>query len=485
MSRQEENSYRTIFRRISAFGGIQVFNILVTLVRGKFVAIFLGPEGMGISQLFTSSTATVQQLAGLGLNLSIVKEIAAAKDDPDKLHPLLAVVMLLILLTSLLGAVICMALSPLLSQWTFGDRSHTVGFMILSVAVALTVAGTGLLAVLQGMGEVKRLSKASLAGGLAGLLFGVPLYWLFGVGGIVPAMVILALTMFLFYLISCRKSIGPLWVKAASGGHGLAIARKLVSMGLILMIGSLVGSLTGYLINIFVRAYGSEEMVGLFQAANSITNQYVGIIFAALAMDYFPRLSAIAADREGMKEVVNRQTEIVMLAMTPLVLLLMATAPFIIRLLLTDAYLVITTLMRWLGLGVMMQAVSFPMSYILLAKDNRKAYVWLEVVYSNVMWIACSIGFFYLFSLTGLGISLVVRSFIDGIVTYVVCRRTYGFRYSAKTLIHIAVCLGLAVAAFGVCFLPDTVSPWILAAMLAASGAYSFLHLRRGMNERS
>ena len=48
-----ENSYSTIMKRLSAFGGVQLFNILVTLVRGKFVAMFLGPEGMGISSLFT------------------------------------------------------------------------------------------------------------------------------------------------------------------------------------------------------------------------------------------------------------------------------------------------------------------------------------------------------------------------------------------------------------------------------------------------
>lgn len=483
MGKKEENSYKTIFKRISAFGGVQVFNILVNLVRGKFVAIFLGPEGMGISQLYTSSTTTLQQLAGLGLNLSMVKEIAADKEDPEKLSRVMGVVYRLIMLTSLLGAVICLVMSPFLSQWTFGDRSHTVGFMVLSLSVALTVGGTGLLAVLQGMGEVKRLSKASLAGGLAGLLFGVPLYWLFGTGGIVPAMVILALAMFLFYYVSCRNAGVLRGGDMKRGSRGTEIARRLISLGLILMIGGLVGAMTNYLINIFVRAYGSEEMVGLFQAANSITNQYVGIVFSALAMDYFPRLSAVVADKGGMREVVNRQSEIVILVMTPLVLLLMATAPVLIRILLTDSYLVITPLMRWLGLGVLLQAVSFPMSYIFLAKDNRKAYVWLEVVLSNVLWIACSMGFFYMFSLVGLGVSLAVRTAIDVAVTYSVCRTTYGFGYSRTTLIHLAVCIILGAAGFCACFMPGAAGYVTIGAITLGSMAYSLVYLRRGIRE--
>lgn len=67
MAGKGENSYGNILKRISAFGGVQVFNILINIARGKFVALFLGPAGMGISQLLTSSTNTIQQLSSLGL----------------------------------------------------------------------------------------------------------------------------------------------------------------------------------------------------------------------------------------------------------------------------------------------------------------------------------------------------------------------------------------------------------------------------------
>ncbi len=413
-----DNSYKTILRRISAFGGVQVFNVLLTLVRGKFVALFLGPEGMGISSLLTSSTGTVQQFAGLGLNLAIVRETAACKDDPERLRHTLAVILRLILLTSLLGLALCALLAPWLSRWTFGDSGYTTSFIWLGAAVAFLIAGAGYLALLQGLGEVRRLSKASLVGGLAGLLGGVPLYWLFGTGGIVPAMIIMALVMLAFYYISYRKSTpqrsegGPFSFKA----H-LPLARRLISLGFILMIGSLAGTLIGYLINIFVRSYGSVDDVGLFQAANSLTNQYVGIIFSALALDYFPRLSAIADDNCAVREVVNRQTEIVVLIVTPLIIALIATTPLIIRILLTSEFLSIIPLMRWMGFGMLVQAIAFPLGYIYLAKADRKAYVAMEVVWTNVVWISCSILFYYLYSLIGLGVSLAVRGLIDNTVS--------------------------------------------------------------------
>ncbi len=70
---EHDNSYKSIIKGTSIFGGVQILNILISLVRGKFVAMLLGPEGMGISALFTNSANSIQRLASLGLNLAIVK----------------------------------------------------------------------------------------------------------------------------------------------------------------------------------------------------------------------------------------------------------------------------------------------------------------------------------------------------------------------------------------------------------------------------
>ncbi|MFK1880757.1 hypothetical protein ACIXEK_02480 [Bacteroides fragilis] len=45
---KDESGYRTILKGTAIFGGVQVFNIVINLIRGKLVALFLGPEGMGI-----------------------------------------------------------------------------------------------------------------------------------------------------------------------------------------------------------------------------------------------------------------------------------------------------------------------------------------------------------------------------------------------------------------------------------------------------
>lgn len=485
MKPKEENSYRSILRGTSLFGGVQVFNILTGLVRGKLVAIFLGPAGMGISALFSTAGATIQQFASLGLNLAIVKEVSSTRDDSGALAATLAAARRLILLTALLGAIVCFAASPLLSRWSFGNSDYTAGFMLLSAMVFFAIAGAGELSVLQGMRQVKRLSLASLVGGLAGLCIGVPLYAFFGERGIVPALIAVPLSTSLFYLYALRRSNLPRPAPFSMREHR-TIAGRLIGLGMVLMAGALLGTLTNFLINTFVRHFGSVDTVGLYQAANSITNQYVGVVFSAMSLDFFPRLTAVASDNRRITAVVNRQIEIVVYILTPLVVALILTAPLIIRLLLTDDFLEIMPLMRWMGLGVLLRGIIYPMGYITFAKDNRRLFFWLEGVTGNLLNLVLSCSLFFFFGIDGLGMSLVASCGLTFFIYLGVNRRQYGYGLSRKAALLIAASLAAGTASFAATMIADqALSIALIAAILIGSAAFGFFNLRRALrNEK-
>ena len=118
--------------------------------------------------------------------------------------------------------------------------------------------------------------------------------------------------------------------------------------------------------------------MGLWQAANSITNQYVGLVFSALSLDFLPRLSAIQSNNSQVRKLVNRQSEVVALVAAPLAVLLILTAPLVIRVLLTREFLPLTTVIRIMGVGIFFKAVAFPMGYISFAKGDKRTFFWLE-----------------------------------------------------------------------------------------------------------
>ena len=56
---EKQNSYSHILKYTGLFGGVQVLGILVGLVRNKLVALILGPMGMGLLALFSSTIKLV------------------------------------------------------------------------------------------------------------------------------------------------------------------------------------------------------------------------------------------------------------------------------------------------------------------------------------------------------------------------------------------------------------------------------------------
>lgn len=474
-----DNSYKSILKGTSLFGGVQVFQILINWARGKCVAVLLGADGMGISALFTSSSNTIQKFSSLGLNLAIVREMADSSSDKDAASRFIGLSLRILTLTSILGAIVCVLFAKPLSRLTFGTPDMKWQFVLLGIAVALGIAGTGIMSILQGLHEVTRLSKASIVGGLTGLLVGVPLYYLYGVDGIVPAMIALSVAMFMFYYYSLRKSTGIVPLRSFTREHRPVILR-MIGMGLILMASDLIGTSVTYGINLFIRTFGSVDDVGLYQAANSATAQYSGMVFTAMAMDYFPRLTKTASDNRLMHGIVNRQTEIVSLIIAPAACLLIFTAPLVIRVLFTKEFNPILPLMRWMGLGITLRALLMPMAYITFAKDNKKVFFALEGVFGNVLTLILSCLGFYMFGLIGLGYAFVLDNALCLIVYYFVNRSLYGYDLTGKAFRGMAGAVIITLICFLLSLVTDVLVSYVLmGCTMAASLTWGLLHLRR------
>lgn len=452
LSGGNKSSYRSILKGTALFGGVQVFTILVNLLRGKLIALFLGPAGMGISSLLNVSTVTIQQFTCIGLNLSAVKDISVAKENGDleQLFLLIKTVRRLLLITGAIGALISMLFCSLLSQWTFGNLEYKWHFLFLSIVVYFTTLSNGELAILQGVRELKKIASASIVGALVGLCIGVPLYFFYGNDGIVPAMIALSVVTYFFYRYNTRKI--AVIEKTFSWKPLCPIAKKMMTLGIVMMIATLLGTLANYVLNATIGRFGSIDDVGLYQAANSITNQYVGLVFAAMSVDFFPRLAAVCSDNSKVCELVNQQSEIVILIVVPLLILLIITAPLIIRLLLTDAFLPVVSLLRWMSIGVFFKAIAFPMGYISFSKGDKKTFFWLEGVWGNLFTLVLNITFYHFWGLEGIGISFCLSFFVSCVVYVFITKRLYAFRHTFVFLRLILLLLFFVACAFLSCF---------------------------------
>ncbi len=443
-----EHTYRDIARGTAIFGGVQVFQMLVGVLRGKFIAVLLGPAGMGVSALLTATMAVINQLSGLGLNLGAMRDIsmAHAEGDTRRLSTVARVFRRLVLATGVLGALVAVAGAGLWSRVAFGTTEWRWAFVILGGMSLLTALSTGETALLQGTRRLTALARSSLVGAVAGLVAGVPMYWLWGTAGIAPAMVVLAGATWLAGRWFTRRL--PLEKVTVPPPETRRLARGMIALGVTLTATSVLTTLSNMLIGWFVRHTGGVDDVGLWQSATTITTGYIGFVFSAMAMDYFPRLAAVSEDPAAVRRSVNRQGEMVILIAAPIIVALLATAPLVVRLLLSAEFAAAVPVVRWMGLALLFKTASFALGYISFAKGDRRTFFWLEGIVGNVLVAGCAVAGYALWGIDGLGIATLVTYAIYLVVVAAVAYRRYDFRFEGEFLRLLGVLTVLCTAAF-------------------------------------
>ncbi len=458
-------SYRKIVSSTAIFGSAQLIGVVLNLIRGKLVALILHSGGMGIMALLTNAGNTIQQLAMLGMNLSAVRNIAQAKEEgtEEVLSFTIRIVRSLFVLAAIFGLVLTLVTSPLVSQASFGSLDYLPLLLLLSVAVFLNILGSGEMAVMQGLRHYKRLAFCSIVPPVCGLLLSIPIYYMWGIEGIVPAMILSGAIYYLVIRYYSYHSNTHAKEKKLKLREVWEYGQDIIQLGMVMTFGTVVGTVTTYALTAFISNTGSVSDVGFYQAANVITVQYVSMIFAAMATDYYPRLSAYY--KEGHNEpnlLVNQQTEVVLLSITPLAMLMILTAPFLISLLLTNEFQAIRHLIYYLGLANIFKALCFPMDYIAYAKGDKKYIFWIETVWGNAKTFIVIATGYLLFGLDGLGYGALLSAVIDVIVALIMTRLRYGFQLSQSAIQLLGILLLFALTCFGGAYVEDRLTSYLI-----------------------
>src|SRR5690606_9114456 len=135
----------------------------ISIIRSKFVAVLLGPAGMGIAGLLSSSISFIASFTNFGLGTSAVKNISEAhgSGNIDRVSTVLTVLRRLVWITGLLGAILTFIFSSWLSELTFGNSNYTYAFMWISITLLLNQISIGQNVVLRGLRKIRYMAQAS------------------------------------------------------------------------------------------------------------------------------------------------------------------------------------------------------------------------------------------------------------------------------------------------------------------------------------
>lgn len=425
---EDKVAYRQILKATTIFGGVKVFNIFIAIIKSKIVAVLLGTAGMGIMGLLTSTTGFVTSLTNFGLGTSAVKDVSAAfgTGNQKKVSVIIIILRRWVWITGLLGMIVTIITAPFLSRITFGNTEFTFPFIWISVSLLLAQLSSGQIIILQGLRKLKQLAKANLSGSILGLILTVPLYYLVGIDGIIPSIIISSVISLCSSWFFARKiNIEKVYVSKA---RTIAEGKNMLKMGFVISISGIITIGTSYLIKIFIRNQGSIDQVGLYTAGFALLNSYVGIVLNAMATDYFPRLCENAMDNKLCEKKINEQAVIAVLLLAPIIVSFLVFSQWILILLYSNKFLPITTMMQWAALGMFFRAASWTISFVFVAKGHTRMFFGIELAANAYTFILNIVGY-YFYGLDGIGIAFLLGYILYLLQVYFISKSKYNFNF--------------------------------------------------------
>ncbi len=455
---EEKGSYGQILKSSALVGGSSLLNVVIGMVRTKVLAMLLGPAGFGLFGVYNSIANLTQTFAGMGVNSSGVRQIAeaAGTEDGVRIARTAWVLRRVSLLLGVFGAVILLLFSHQIAQITFGNSRHAASVSYLAVVVFFMLISAGQSALIQGLRRIADLAKISVIGALAGTLLSIPLVYLFRDRGVLPALIVVAATTFLTSWWYSRRIQVPQVTLT-----GIEIRREteaLLKLGFAFMSSGIMTIGVAYVVRTTVLRKVGMEATGLYQSAWTLGGLYVAFILQAMGADFYPRLTACAQQNAKCNRLVNEQVEVGLLLAGPGVLATLTFAPLAISLFYSARFLPAVDILRWICLGTLLQVVTWPIGFIIIAKAKQTIFFWCEVSWAVVSlvlaWVCIG-----RFGLKGAGIAFAGSYVFHGALIYTVVRRLSGYRWSAEN-VKMGLIFGLLTA---VCFGGFYVLPFYVA----------------------
>ena len=377
-----KNSYRALFKSSFLIGGAQVIFLLAGLLKMKVAAVLLGPVGIGLVGLYINLMQASATVAALGVGHAGTKHISTsfAQGNTEGVENSRQTLYSATLVLALIAGAMFWLCSDWIALYAMGSITYSSQVKWLSIGVALTIAAGGQASYLTGLRRVSDLARVSMNTGVISAIISIFALWLFGESAVMALVLAVPTVAFIFGHLYASRLKGEWFKNRTSFALILDEFQVMCRIGLPFMAAGLA-TLTGpLLVRTLVQRELDLEAAGQFQAAWSISFSYMGLVLGVMTSDFHPRLAGIILDKKAATQLVNEQLNVAVSLCTPILLLLIGLAPWVIRILYTSEFEPAVTVLRWQILGDALKVISFPLGFVLLASGKGKLFFAVEAI---------------------------------------------------------------------------------------------------------
>lgn len=377
--------------------------IIAGLLTTKFIAVYIGAEGLALIGNLKNFFTAIQSFATVGLYNGLVKFIGQFKNDATKLSKTLSTAYYLGFLATILICFLCYYNAQAINDLIFSER-YNYGFVIKIMALALPFYSLNAFSfsIMNGFTKYKFLLIINVIGQILGLSVTLLLIYNNNIEGALISVVIAPSLIFLITLVGIlgRKSL-------ISSIKVSQIDFKWVKKFGPFALMALVSGIALPVIYIVIRSYiiSAEGMkdAGFWEAMNRISSYYLLFVNSFMALYFLPRFREIDTKAEFRKEVFNFYKTIMPLIGLGLIVIYLLK-PFVVAFFLNNEFDAVQGLFGWQLLGDFVKVLSIVIAYQFIAKKMVLHFIITELILVIMLYVT-SIYFIDLFGVKGANIA--------------------------------------------------------------------------------
>lgn len=436
----------SILRATAILSSSSLATILVGLVSAKAYALLVGPSGLGYMGLLQGLIGLSGLVAGLGVRTGLVRMGAEAlgREDGARVAVLRRAAWYLFWLLGGVATLLLVLFRVPVSRLMLGGAEHAGVAALVAVALLFNMASEIQTGILNAHHRVAALAKIGIGNSMLGTSFAVGLVWRWGEAGIVAAVLLVPVVAWLVSRFFLQRE-APFTAPRIPLGDVVAAGRSLLRFGAPYTLSMVAGAGVQFLIPVLVLNTLGQESVGYYRAAVTLSVTYLGFLLSAMALDYFPRVSAVSAQPKRLHALINQQHRLVMLLGVPMILGMLALAPYLIPIVYSSAFLPTVAIVEWQLIGDILKFSSWTMGFVILAHSGSLVFLLTEVVGGASYLAASWLGMHY-FGLAGLGIGHLVSYLVYLALVWCILRKEIHFSLTPQNKLMLMSAFAAALA---------------------------------------
>jgi len=411
---------KVLFKVVWLNSATVITKIIAGFLTTKFIAVFIGAEGLALIGNLRNFLTAIQSFATVGLYNGIVKYIGKFKNDTLKLSKILSTSYYIGFFTTIIASLFSYFNAKWINDLIFSVQ-YDFAYVIKIMALALPFYALNMFSfsIMNGFTKYKFLLLLNIIGQILGLCVTLLLIWQNNIDGALISVVIAPSLIFLITLVGIlnRRSLTSsikvsnidfTWIKKFSPFALMALVSVIVLPLVIIAIR-----------NYIITSEGMKD-AGIWEAMNRISSYYLMFLNSLMVLYFLPRFAEIDNKKEFRKEIFSfYKTIMPIVALGFMAIYLLR--PFIIALLLTNEFETVQDLFGWQLLGDFVKILSVVIAYQFIAKKMLLHYVITEIFLIVILYLT-SIYFVDIHGVKGANIA----HFVSYVMYYIVILLIFG-----------------------------------------------------------